>query len=323
MMKHILTCALIFSLSTLAAAESPRVWLDTDHGPIILELDEVRAPVTTDNFMAYVDEGFYDGIIFHRVIPDFVIQSGGHTETLELRQPTRAMIQSESANGLKNEPGTIAMALAGENVNSAQTQFYINTAVNDFLDPDFTVFGRVIFGLGVVETIENTPVWRAVLPNFAYRDTPVRPPLIKRAVRVNGSGFPIMVQHTGSWYDVDNPGAGFNVEVAADTMNETGARLVVYWYDFIDGQQLWLLGVGSYSHGDTSATMDLITWDGNNQVDFQNPPPGDSFVSVGTLTVSFEDCLTGRFTFDVPTMGNGELTVNRLSLPEGAVCEGF
>ena len=144
--------------------ESSRVLLQTTLGDIVLELNHTKAPITVDNFLQYVEDGFFDGgdgqgaTIFHRVISGFVIQGGGFTETMQ-EKPPRPPIASEAGNGLTNDRGTVAMALTGTNANSATSQFFINVVDNDFLNigvddpPGFTVFGRVVQGMGIVDTI--------------------------------------------------------------------------------------------------------------------------------------------------------------------------
>lgn len=130
----------------------------TNKGKIVVELDPNAAPVTTANFLAYVDEGFYDGTIFHRVIPNFMIQGGGITPDGEKKE-TKSPIILESDNGLSNKTGTIAMARM-RSPNSATAQFYINVADNRALDytpstPGYAVFGRVIEGMDVVNEIRQ------------------------------------------------------------------------------------------------------------------------------------------------------------------------
>ncbi|MFU8831410.1 MAG: peptidylprolyl isomerase [Wenzhouxiangella sp.] len=325
MTRSICFFLLAFGLLSTALAQNPRVWLDTDLGPIIVELDQANAPIATDNFLDYVNDGFYDGLIFHRSIRNFVIQAGGFNRSLEFRPPTYPLIQGEPNNGLLNVPGSIAMALSGSppNRNSAGTQFFINIVANDFLDPDFTVFGHVILGMEAVQQISNSRTTTTFTTDRQFNDLPTIPPTINRAVQINGAGFPIMPQHTGSWFDAGNSGVGFNVEIARDTFSDDGARLVVYWYDFVQGEQLWLLGVAPYNYGDTEVTLDLITWDGQSDVNFLTPPPGENFVTEGTLTVRFDDCTTGRFSYQTPSFGAGEMTVSRLTLPEQGTCEGL
>ena len=130
-------------------------------GVITLELDAKNAPKSTENFLAYVNKGAYDGTIFHRVIKNFMIQGGGMDANLN-EKPTRAPIPLEASNGLKNDRGTIAMARTG-NPNSATSQFFINVVNNEMLNapkPDgygYTVFGKVIKGMDVVDKIRAVP----------------------------------------------------------------------------------------------------------------------------------------------------------------------
>ena len=133
------------------------VVIKTTKGDIKVELDKEKAPITVDNFMAYVEDGYYNGTIFHRVIKNFMIQGGGITKDMQPK-PANAPIKNEADNGLKNDRGTIAMARTGV-VDSATSQFFINTVDNGFLnhgarDFGYAVFGRVIDGMDVVEAIE-------------------------------------------------------------------------------------------------------------------------------------------------------------------------
>jgi peptidyl-prolyl cis-trans isomerase A (cyclophilin A) len=136
------------------------VILTTSLGEIKLELDAEKAPISTENFLGYVDDGFYDGTIFHRVISGFMIQGGGMTADMN-QKSTKAPIKNEADNGLKNDRGTIAMARTAD-VNSATAQFFINHKDNDFLnhgsrDFGYAVFGRVIEGMDVVDKIAAVP----------------------------------------------------------------------------------------------------------------------------------------------------------------------
>jgi len=145
----------------VAHAANPQVELKTNLGEIVLELNAEQAPKTVANFLKYVQDGHYDGTIFHRVIAGFMIQGGGMDKALT-EKPTRAPIENEAANGLKNETGTVAMARTSD-PHSAKAQFFINVADNAFLDhraPDlqnwgYAVFGKVIRGMEVVRKIEN------------------------------------------------------------------------------------------------------------------------------------------------------------------------
>ncbi len=132
------------------------VILTTTLGEITVELFEDQAPITVENFLAYVDEGFFDGTVFHRVIPNFMIQGGGLTEGLD-QKSTRSPIKNEAENGLSNEPGTLAMART-QVVDSATAQFFINLSHNVFLDHGlrdfgYAVFGKVTDGMDVVDQI--------------------------------------------------------------------------------------------------------------------------------------------------------------------------
>ncbi len=147
-----------------APPPNPLVNLETSKGLIQLELWPAAAPVTVENFLTYVKEGFFDGLIFHRVIPYFVIQAGGFEPGMVYRDPTHATIQNEAANGKKNLEGTVAMARAYP-INSAAAQFFINLRDNANLDHrstdpqgyGYAVFGQVAAGMDVVEAISTAP----------------------------------------------------------------------------------------------------------------------------------------------------------------------
>lgn len=144
-------------------AENIKVEMRTNMGNVVLELYPDKAPKTVGNFLQYIEEGFYKNTIFHRVIPDFMIQGGGF-DTAFKQKTTRPPIQNEAANGLKNEVGTIAMARTPD-PHSAAAQFFINVASNGFLNykaPNqngygYTVFGKVINGMDVVDKIASIP----------------------------------------------------------------------------------------------------------------------------------------------------------------------
>ena len=144
-----------------ADAAKPVVQIKTNMGAIVVELDRVKAPITVDNFLQYVHDGYYNGTIFHRVIKKFMIQGGGFTRDFQ-RKKTRPPIKNEANNGLSNLRGTIAMARTG-NPHSATAQFFINVVDNNYLDfrsPTpmgwgYTVFGKVIRGMDVVGNIQN------------------------------------------------------------------------------------------------------------------------------------------------------------------------
>ena len=155
---------LVLAFSTLTNAEpaNPKVLMKTTKGDMTIELHLDKAPITVKNFLSYVDEKFYDGTIFHRVIKDFMIQGGGLTEDF-VEKPAKSPIKNEASNGLKNKRGTIAMARMPE-PNSATCQFFINHVDNSYLDYGvaadgfgYCVFGTVIDGMGVVDAIAKTP----------------------------------------------------------------------------------------------------------------------------------------------------------------------
>lgn len=142
----------------------PVVIIQTSLGDITVQLDPEKAPKTVANFLAYVDSGFYDGTVFHRVIKDFMVQGGGMTADGK-QKPTRPPIKNEADNGLKNEVGTLAMARTSV-VDSATAQFFINTKNNEFLnhgsrDFGYAVFGKVTSGMDVVRKIEAVEVDKA------------------------------------------------------------------------------------------------------------------------------------------------------------------
>jgi len=168
---------------TETESNNPQVTLETNKGTIVLELYPDKAPKTVENFLSYVKDGFFDGTIFHRVIPNFMIQGGGFTEEMQQKQ-TKAPIENEANSGLKNETGTIAMARTN-NPHSATAQFFINTKDNAFLDftaPTqqgwgYTVFGKVIEGMDVVRDIEKSPT----TSKMGHQDVPVEPIVIHKA----------------------------------------------------------------------------------------------------------------------------------------------
>ncbi len=166
------------------------VKLETSLGDIVLDLDAERAPITVRNFVDYVEAGFYNGTIFHRVIHNFMIQGGGYTPDLQEKSAgLRPPIQNEWRNGLKNTRGTIAMARLGGQADSATAQFFINVVDNPFLDQPrdgagYAVFGRVIAGMDTVDKIRHTPVKND--PRLPMGQVvPVEPVIIKNARRLS------------------------------------------------------------------------------------------------------------------------------------------
>ena len=166
------------------AQDQPLVVLDTSMGPITIQLDKAKAPITVDNFLKYVDAGHYDGVIFHRVIPGFMIQGGGFSPEMR-EKSTNAPIKNESSNGLRNERGTLAMARTPD-PNSAGAQFFVNLKDNRFLDRDqaqdkygYAVFAKVVDGMDVVDKIAGVPT----ATKGGHGDVPVQPITIKSAKR--------------------------------------------------------------------------------------------------------------------------------------------
>ena len=163
--------------------QNPQVVLETSMGNITIELFKEKAPITVKNFLGYVKDCFYDGLIFHRVIKDFMVQGGGMSESMEQKKPKFA-IKNEAANGLSNTRGTLAMARTGV-VDSATSQFFINTVDNLFLNhkgkqPDsfgYCVFGQVVEGMDVVDQIRTVKTGNKA----GHSDVPVEPVFIKTA----------------------------------------------------------------------------------------------------------------------------------------------
>ena len=159
------------------------VRFETSLGSFTLELDAAKAPITVENFLSYVDEGFFDGLIFHRVIPGFMIQGGGFTPDMSQKK-NRAPIRNEATNGLRNLRGTIAMARTND-IHSATAQFFINLKDNDFLDNSpgnfgYAVFGKVVDGLDTIDRIAKEKTGR----RKGQDDVPATDVVIQSAKRV-------------------------------------------------------------------------------------------------------------------------------------------
>src|SRR5215208_1474576 len=187
-MKNIYNRALLLGALTLSFGVNQvthadaMVKMQTNKGTITLELNEDKAPKTVENFVTYAREGFYDGTIFHRVIPGFMIQGGGFTQDMT-EKDTRDPIKNEADNGLENDAGTIAMARTPD-PNSASAQFFINLKDNDFLNFKskttqgwgYTVFGKVTEGMDVVNSIANATTGSRGF----YQDVPEEPVIIEK-----------------------------------------------------------------------------------------------------------------------------------------------
>jgi peptidyl-prolyl cis-trans isomerase A (cyclophilin A) len=163
------------------AAKAPHVLFETSLGNIEIELDAAKAPVTVENFVGYVKSGQYDGLVFHRVIPGFMVQGGGFTPDMQ-QKATRAPIKNESNNGLANRRGTIAMARLAD-PDSASAQFFINVADNGSLDyprasgSGYAVFGKVVSGMDVVDKIAAVRTTR----RGPFSDVPMQAVVITKA----------------------------------------------------------------------------------------------------------------------------------------------
>ena len=159
------------------------VRFETSHGSFTIELFPREAPVTVENFLRYVDDGFFDGTIFHRIVPGFVIQGGGLTQDFDNKE-TRAPIANEAKNGLKNSRGSLSMARTSD-INSATSQFFVNLSDNAFLDHGprdfgYAVFGRVTAGMDVIDKIAKVKTGR----RRGYQDAPMEDVIIVSAKRV-------------------------------------------------------------------------------------------------------------------------------------------
>jgi peptidyl-prolyl cis-trans isomerase A (cyclophilin A) len=171
------------AVAEAAKGGKPVVTLTTSLGVIEVEVDTEKAPISAKNFLQYVDDGFFDGTIFHRVIPGFMIQGGGFSEDMG-QKATRAAIKNEAENGLKNARGTLAMARTNV-VDSATAQFFINLSDNDFLNHagasnfGYAVFGRVTSGMDVVDKIAGVPTGT----KGPHQNVPTTPVIIESAKR--------------------------------------------------------------------------------------------------------------------------------------------
>jgi peptidyl-prolyl cis-trans isomerase A (cyclophilin A) len=175
-------CSLLFATSLLAA-ENPKVLLTTSLGEIEIELAADKVPISVENFLGYVDSGYYAGTQFHRVIPGFMVQGGGFDAELQQKQ-TRAPIKNEADNGLHNVRGTLAMARTQVR-DSATSQFFINHKDNAFLDHGsrdfgYAVFGKVVRGMEVVDQIAQVPTGNRA----GQQNVPNKPVLILEAKRL-------------------------------------------------------------------------------------------------------------------------------------------
>ena len=182
-----ISCGIVFGAYAGPKGGNPVVLLETSMGNIKVELKPQEAPITVSNFLTYLKEGHYDGLIFHRVIRGFMIQGGGFTKEMREKRPAHPPIKNEAGNGLKNDRGTLAMARTGV-VDSATAQFFINVVNNDFLNHvdntprgfGYAVFGKVVEGMEVVDKIRAVPTGRVSM----FEDVPKEAVTILRATVV-------------------------------------------------------------------------------------------------------------------------------------------
>ena len=191
LVKHFLSLTL-FVLSSSALAENPIVKLETSEGDITVVLFADKSPKTVENFLAHVDEGFYENTVFHRIIDNFMVQGGGFDVDLKQKKTKRKVI-NESKNRLHNDRGTLAMARTSD-PDSAGSQFFINQRNNPRLDwtpfkPGYTVFGEVITGMRIVDFMASTPTGNAVgktdKGQMPLQNVPLDPIVLLRVTRVS------------------------------------------------------------------------------------------------------------------------------------------
>lgn len=191
LVKHFLSLTLIV-LSSSALAENPIVKLETSEGDITVVLFADKSPKTVENFLAHVDEGFYENTVFHRIIDNFMVQGGGFDVDLKQKKTERRVI-NESKNRLHNDRGTLAMARTSD-PDSAGSQFFINQRNNPRLDwtpfkPGYTVFGEVITGMRIVDFMASTPTGNAVgktdKGQMPLQNVPLDPIVLLRVTRVS------------------------------------------------------------------------------------------------------------------------------------------
>ena len=189
--KHMLSLILLV-LSSLALAENPIVKLETSEGDITVVLFADKSPKTVENFLAHIDEGFYENTVFHRIIDNFMVQGGGFDVDLKQKKTERKVI-NESKNRLHNDRGTLAMARTSD-PDSAGSQFFINQRNNPRLDwtpfkPGYTVFGEVITGMRIVDFMASTPTGNAVgktdKGQMPLQNVPLDPIVLLRVTRVS------------------------------------------------------------------------------------------------------------------------------------------
>ncbi len=187
LLAGLLLTSLLLAAACRAAEQNTQVRVTTNMGDFVIEVRNDRAPLTAANFLRYVREGFYTNTLLHRVIANFVIQGGGHDATTQQLKPTHESVFNESGNGLQNKRGTVGLA-RGESPHSGNAQFYVNLVDNPDLDPvptrwGYTVFGRVVQGMDVIEHIGETPT--GSMGPFKS-DSPLKPVIIEKMEIISG-----------------------------------------------------------------------------------------------------------------------------------------
>jgi peptidyl-prolyl cis-trans isomerase A (cyclophilin A) len=308
----------------LGQAQNPQVLFDTDYGPVVVELQANLAPELVTNFLRYVDAGRYDRTLFERVAKRNaqgqgidIVQGGGFTEAA-VPLTTFDSVSTQVRSGMSNIRGSLAVALpnnsAGQpNLNAVTSAFYFNVGDNSTaLNSGYPTFGRVTYGLANLDSMLNTP-------RFTGRESPIRPPLVKRVRRVQG--FPILDIHSGAWFDPAKAGRGFSVEVANAAGSEAGPLIVVYWYDYFEGRQVWMNGAASFAWGDHEVAIPMQITSGGQFGAAFNPATVQTDSSWGTLTVRFTGCDRATFSY-TSRFGNGSTSLQKLTLPTTARCNG-
>lgn len=312
------------AIPAASQAQNPQVLIDTDYGPLVVELNNTLAPELVTNFLAYVDAGRYDNTLFERVAKKNaqgqgidIVQGGGFgADATPIT--TFASVSTQVRTGMSNIRGSLAVALpnnsAGQpNLNAVTSAFYFNVGDNSTaLNTGYPTFGRVTYGLANLDSMLNTP-------RFTGRESPIRPPLVKRMRRVEG--FPVLDIHTGAWFDPAKSGRGFNVEVGKAAGSEEGPLIVVYWYDYFEGRQVWMNGAAEFEWGDHEITIPMQITSGAQFGAAFDPATVQTNPSWGTLTVSFTGCDRATFSY-TSAFGNGSVNLQKLTLPNTQRCNG-
>lgn len=179
----ILISGLVLADDTADLSPKPRARVDTTEGSFVIEMDPERAPLSVENFIRYAREGFYEGLVFHRVVNGFVAQGGGFDTRHQLKPPTHQPVPNESGNGLSNLRGTVGMARES-NPHSAAAQFFVNLVDNPNLDPlptrwGYAVFGRIVQGMDTIDQIAHLPTGPSEFNDGLTEDVPMKPVIIK------------------------------------------------------------------------------------------------------------------------------------------------